>query len=534
MGRCIHTKGAREQKCRRNPVRHNAIQQIRSLSLAPSARMTTALGGCVLAATLLSGCNYDSYMDPSVVGRWEHTPTRVPILENLAAIEDVSEQWVEKTEITPQDLIPETDVYRIGPGDFLDLTIWDLITRGLATNLPRSVDQNGYIEIPQLGRVFVTGLTETQVAGAIAAKMEDIVTDPLVSVNVQLRRQQNYTLMGAVQSSGQYPIPSADFRLLEALNAAGGFSEFADEILVIRQVPLSDSADLVEPEDSGDTFNPTNDPDEIDNGEDLLDIIDDLSSPGALSGRTSSGMVPVIGNAPEDDEPLIDLIGSPESANQSGAQNGSTIANTPRWRFRDGQWVRESTVVASRRMITRDDDGELIPRDSRGELFTQRVISIPVPPLVAGDARYNIVVRPGDIIRIPGSAVGFYYLDGQVARPGVFNLPGIGKLTLTRAITAAGGLGGLAIPERVDLTRMVGTNEQATIMLNLRAIAEGTQPDVYIKRDDRINIGTSFWATPMAVFRGGLRTSYGFGFLLDRNFGNDVFGAPPSNNAFGT
>ena len=39
----------------------------------------------------------------------------------------------------------------------------------------------------------------------------------------------------------------------------------------------------------------------------------------------------------------------------------------------------------------------------------------------------------------------------------------------------------------------------------------------------------AFWATPLAVIRGGLRATYGFGFLLDRNFGNDVFGAPPSN-----
>jgi polysaccharide export outer membrane protein len=50
-----------------------------------------------------------------------------------------------------------------------------------------------------------------------------------------------------------------------------------------------------------------------------------------------------------------------------------------------------------------------------------------------------------------------------------------------------------------------------------------------VRRDDVINVGTSFWATPLAVVRGGFRTSYGFGFLLDRNFGNDVFGAPPTN-----
>ena len=79
---------------------------------------------------------------------------------------------------------------------------------------------------------------------------------------------------------------------------------------------------------------------------------------------------------------------------------------------------------------------------------------------------------------------------------------------------------------------MVGNDHQSTIMLNLRAIHEGTQPDIYLKPNDRINVGTNFWATPLAVVRGGLRATYGFGFLLDRNFGNDVFGAPPSNRGF--
>ncbi len=514
-------------------MRHNAIETSKSISATIARRGFHASmipASCALVATMLGGCNYDSYMDPSVVGRWEHTPTRVPILENLAAIEDVSEQWVETTEITPQDLIPETDVYRIGPGDFIDLRIWDLITQGQTEVLPRSIDQNGYIEIPQLGRVYVTGLTETEVAQAVEAKMVGIVADPLVSVNVQLRRQQNYSLMGNVVSPGQYPIPSADFRLLEALNTAGGFPEFSDEILIIRQVALTGESNRIEPESQDDSFTPNDGNASPESGDDLLDIIDDLSSPGAMSGRISRGTVPVIGLvAQPESEPLIDLIDVPAIENDTNGNLAPVKESSPRWRFRDGQWVRETTLAAARRIIDREDGDQLIPRDSRGELFTQRVIRVPVAPLVAGDARYNVVIRPGDIIRIPPAEVGFYYIDGEVARVGVFNLPNIGRLTLTGAITAAGGLGGLAIPERVDLTRRVGPNEQATIMLNLRAIAEGTQPDVYIKRDDRINIGTNFWATPMAVFRGGLRTSYGFGFLLDRNFGNDVFGAPPVN-----
>jgi len=74
---------------------------------------------------------------------------------------------------------------------------------------------------------------------------------------------------------------------------------------------------------------------------------------------------------------------------------------------------------------------------------------------------------------------------------------------------------------------MVGPDRQATIQLNYRAINEGTQPDIFLKPDDRINVGTNFWALPLAVVRNGFRASYGFGFFLDRNFGNDVFGAPP-------
>jgi hypothetical protein len=31
------------------------------------------------------------------------------------------------------------------------------------------------------------------------------------------------------------------------------------------------------------------------------------------------------------------------------------------------------------------------------------------------------------------------------------------------------------------------------------------------------------------VIRNGFRMTYGFGFLIDRNWGNDIFGAPPTN-----
>ncbi|MEM9373130.1 MAG: polysaccharide biosynthesis/export family protein [Planctomycetota bacterium] len=495
-----------------------------------SRRLVLAAGLAV--AGVLGGCGtWDSYLDPSKLGRWERTPTRVPILTHLAAIEDPAEQFVETSEITPEDLEPQTQLYRVGPGDVLALTIWDLVSRGSAEVFPRQVDQNGYIEIPQLGRIFVTGLTESEVVEAVSQRMSGLVAVPEVSLTVESRRQQIFHLMGAVQGPGPYVVPSADYRLLEALIVAGGFPEFVDEILVIRQVSLSDSG--LSPELPGDTFTPRDEQPAPQGGEDLLDVIDDLSSPGALGG-SMGGVVPAIGTAAMQPagEPLIDLIDSDDARPDVTTPGGGSMDSggrslEVRWRYRDGRWVRESYAAATRYPI--ESDGLGMPRDSRGELFTQRVIRVPVKPLVAGDARYNIVIRPGDIVRVPPSEIGNFYVDGEVLRPGVFALPQVGKMTLMRAITSTGGLAPTAIPERVDLTRVVGPDEQATIMLNLRAIAEGTQPDVYIRRDDLINVGTNFWATPLAVLRGGFRTSYGFGFLLDRNFGNDVFGAPPTN-----
>jgi protein involved in polysaccharide export with SLBB domain len=94
-------------------------------------------------------------------------------------------------------------------------------------------------------------------------------------------------------------------------------------------------------------------------------------------------------------------------------------------------------------------------------------------------------------------------------------------------IAAAGGLGPTAKPEKVSLTRRIGENLEATVTLNLAAIIQKTEPDIFLRPDDLISVGTDWGSTPLAIIRNGFRTSYGFGFLLDRNFGNDVFGAPP-------
>ncbi|USN99936.1 MAG: polysaccharide biosynthesis/export family protein [Phycisphaeraceae bacterium] len=492
---------------------------------------------CVVAAAALPGCHWDSFFDPSVVGRWEETPTVVPILEQLAPIESDGGALVEYTDVTPEDLQVQAEEYTISAGDQIELTVYDVVAQGQPEVYQRTVDENGYLEVPQLGRVFVRGLTEDKATDLFKRRFGQFVSDPLVSVVIVGRRAQSFHLQGAVAGPGRYQIPSSDYRLLEALIAGGGVDpNLIDYVHVIRQVALSDTASPNQPESPAGTGEHGQTPLSEPGGENLIDIINDLTDDkdaekkgdgGGGSPAVLEGGVGIALTAPEDQpEPLIDLV-EPDTTPvvPNTIDRPAPAAGGGRWMFINGEWVRGYPQDDQR---TKPGRG---PAAVAGEapLMTQRVIRIPVKPLLAGDARYNIIVRPGDVISVPNPEQGNVYLGGQFARPGVYQIPIVGRLTLTRAVTAAGGLSGLAIPERVDLTRMVGPDRQATIMLDLRAIEEGTQPDVFLKPDDHVNIGTNFWALPLAVVRNGFRTSYGFGFLLDRNFGNDVFGAPPTN-----
>ncbi|HOV78441.1 MAG TPA: SLBB domain-containing protein, partial [Sedimentisphaerales bacterium] len=152
-----------------------------------------------------------------------------------------------------------------------------------------------------------------------------------------------------------------------------------------------------------------------------------------------------------------------------------------------------------------------------------RSIRIPVDKLLAGDPRYNIVIKPGDTIHVPVDLIGEFFIMGNVNRTGVINLTGR-PMTLMMAIAAAGGLGPLAMPRRVEVTRRIGTKQQEIVMVDLDRIARGEQPDFFIKPNDLINVGTDATARWRAVLRNAFRATYGFGFVYDRNFADADYG----------
>lgn len=510
--------------------------------------------------------------DPSVSGRWEKTPTIVPVLDRIDIVESDSDDYVDATPILPEDLIPQPLDYRMQPGDVLEVSVLDYPRQGANGLYQVIVDARGTVTIPLLpGQIAVAGLTEPEAAQRIRDAIIEagILNDPELNVTVPGKRQATFGVFGVVPSVGRYGIPAPDYRLLDALTDAGGVSPIIPKIYIIRQVSLTADGSAIEAPlptapapDPAASVPPVPPAGPDDGGKSVLDLIDeigggDTAQPGALSTNNLKNRPSIGAFQPEDQsgganggEPqMIDLDGAigDRPAGEPGATDvlidledsganavrpirdplpGASIDSPEmRWVFRDGAWQRVTTVASNAGLPEGDD-----PLANTLPVVTQRVIEVPTRPLLNGVAEYNIVIRPGDVISVPSPPTGVVYLGGPgINRPGSFNLTGNTQLTIQRAVATAGNMSAIGVPERVDLVRMLGPDRQAIIRLDYRAIAAGTSPDIVLKPDDYLNFGTSFWATPLAVLRGGFRTSYGFGFLLDRNFGNDVFGAPPTN-----
>jgi len=91
------------------------------------------------------------------------------------------------------------------------------------------VDEEGAIIFPVLGRIFVKGMTMSQLRADLEKKLLEYLSDPLVSI-----RQLNFniTVLGEVKKPGQYTSPTDKVTLLQALGMAGDMTDNGDRTQV--------------------------------------------------------------------------------------------------------------------------------------------------------------------------------------------------------------------------------------------------------------------------------------------------------------
>lgn len=104
-----------------------------------------------------------------------------------------------------------------------------------ANNYRYTLDENGNVDLPGIGRLKVSGLTRAEAASLIQAKYRDgIINDAVVTVSTY---NQYVTILGEVKNPGQLEITRDNLNILEAIGRAGDLTITGrrDCVKVIRQ-----------------------------------------------------------------------------------------------------------------------------------------------------------------------------------------------------------------------------------------------------------------------------------------------------------
>jgi polysaccharide export outer membrane protein len=97
-----------------------------------------------------------------------------------------------------------------------------------------SVEEDGTIFLPVIGKVEVAGLTIAEAR----EKIQDVVGDYLESPTVDIKLLSfNFTILGEVRQEGMYTTYNPKFSLLDAIGRAGGLTNYGDgsEVKIVRQ-----------------------------------------------------------------------------------------------------------------------------------------------------------------------------------------------------------------------------------------------------------------------------------------------------------
>ncbi|CAB3749681.1 sugar transporter [Burkholderia sp. MSh2] len=132
--------------------------------------------------------------------------------------------------------------YVIGPGDVLNIVVWDhpelnlpaaQTTNGdnIGTNSVAAgytVDPGGNVQFAYAGLVHVAGLTEAEARTVLTRRLGETVRKPQIALRIQAYRSKRVYLDGEVRTPGLQIVNDMPMTLPEAIDRAGGFTTTAD------------------------------------------------------------------------------------------------------------------------------------------------------------------------------------------------------------------------------------------------------------------------------------------------------------------
>ncbi len=144
---------------------------------------------------------------------------------------------------------PPPTEYLLGPGDVLEVVIPDLFGETSFRPLRAQVQDNGYIQLPRVGSLYVGGYSLQAAQASINNILANgILVDPTASVTLLEKGTVNVLVLGEVNEPGIHALTRYENDIAHAVAAAGGFTiDAADEIEVHRRGSNSEIVPGVNP-----------------------------------------------------------------------------------------------------------------------------------------------------------------------------------------------------------------------------------------------------------------------------------------------
>jgi polysaccharide export outer membrane protein len=213
------------------------------------------------AGTLLSACAAAPgwNMNPDSVGSTLTTGEQTGQQESQTAISEIDVALIKQLREDARaasspaaSLIAAPAPYVLGPGDVLQITVWDHPELAAAQLSPSQtatraadpvagfvIDQQGNLMFPYAGRVHVAGLRAEEAQAALAKALTRSFVEPQVTLRVASYRASQVYVDGEIHTPGPQSINDIPMGLYEAISRAGGFSATADQS---RMVLVRDGA----------------------------------------------------------------------------------------------------------------------------------------------------------------------------------------------------------------------------------------------------------------------------------------------------
>ena len=145
----------------------------------------------------------------------------------------------------------ESDGYKLGPGDKLEVRVYDLRTgsgeahQWTALNGEFLVGAQGAVSLPLLGEVPASAGTTADLAASIASRLQaKIGLAQLPDASVQVIKYRPFYIMGAVSKAGEYEY-RPQLTVIQAVSMAGGMARASDgSLLGLERDTLMERGDL--------------------------------------------------------------------------------------------------------------------------------------------------------------------------------------------------------------------------------------------------------------------------------------------------